>query len=118
MIRKYYHLDSDGEDTNLQLFALRQARIYWQSLQEDHAKLGMDTPALVERSVFVLASLGLSISQLLGQNNPNPTDRVPSPTALFKSIVDAHGLDTGMIPAIARLTTLRSRSPGSATTSV
>ena len=33
------------------------------------------------------------MSQLLGQNNPKPSARVPTPKSIFDSLVDRHGLD-------------------------
>jgi len=33
------------------------------------------------------------VSQLLGQNNPVPDERVPSPKHIFDSLVDRHALD-------------------------
>ena len=89
----YYHLDSNGEDTNLQLYSLKQAMRYWEDLERDIASYGDDASDVKERCVFVLASLGLSVSQLLGQNNPNPKDSVPYPLELVSSFVDEHGLD-------------------------
>jgi len=78
----YYHLDSTGEYTNLQLYSLRQAQRYWREIQQDYQKYGEDTENLKERCVFVIAALGLSISQLLGQNNPTLQKDVPSPRRL------------------------------------
>ena len=63
----YYHLDSTGEYTNVQLYSLRQAKRYWRKIQKDYQKYGEHTENLKERCVFVLATLGLSISQLLGR---------------------------------------------------
>ena len=89
----YYHLDSLGEDTNLQLYSLRQARKYWADVQTDYAKYSEGTQRLKERCVFILATLGLSISQLLGQNNPSESKDVPYPIQIFDDFVVAHNLD-------------------------
>ena len=89
----YYHLDTSGEHTNLQLYSLKQAMKYWNELQRDVAAYGEDALQVRERCVFVLANLGLSISQLLGQNNPNPSARVPYPIELVDAFVEEHGLD-------------------------
>ena len=48
---------------------------------------------LKERCVFVLATLGLSISQLLGQNDPAIRDKVRYAIQIFDDFVDAHGLN-------------------------
>lgn len=93
MASHYYHLDSSGEDTNLQLYSLKQAMIYWGELERDLAQYGDSVANVRERCVFVLANLGLSISQLLGQNNPRPTDSVPYPRDLVAAFIDAHELD-------------------------
>lgn len=38
--------------------------------------------------------MGLSVSQLLGQNNPTPGSRVPSPYRIFDYLVEEHQLDS------------------------
>jgi hypothetical protein len=93
----YYYLDSAGEDTNLQLFSFIQAKRYWKALERDYAEFGEDTPQMKERCVFVLATMGLSISQLLGQNNPNENKDVPYPIDIFKSFVKTYGLNEHLI---------------------
>ena len=92
----YYWLDTGGENTNLQLFSLKQAKKYWEEIQADYENYGEFIPELKERSVFVLASLGLSISQLLGQVNPNLSERVPSPGKIFNDFVDTNNIDPSL----------------------
>lgn len=89
----YYHLDSSGEETNLQLYSLRQAKKYWKELNTDYMEFGEDTVLLKERLVFILSSIGLSISQLLGQNDPILTDANRYPIQIFNAFVDEHELD-------------------------
>lgn len=93
MADKYYYLTSEGADTNLQLYSLRQALRLWRDLQNDYANYGEATEDLKERCVFALATLGLSISQLLGQNEPLPAGDVRVPKAIFLEFVDVHRLD-------------------------
>jgi hypothetical protein len=93
MTQYYYRLTTEGEDTNLQLYSFQQAKRYWSELRNDYAKFGENTDDLKERCVFVLATLGLSISQLLGQNNPAVKKDAPYPIDLFFEFVDVHGLD-------------------------
>ena len=93
MVSRYYHLDSSGEDTNLQLYSLKQAMSYWEQLESDLDQHGDAALNVRERCVFVLSNLGLSISQLLGQNNPAPSERVPYPRDLVAAFVDKHQLD-------------------------
>ena len=98
-MRRYFHLDTaavNGEDTNLQLYSLRKARRNWAKLVRDYAEYGDDTDYLRERCVFVLATLGLSISQLLGQNDPSVGADVRYPIQIFNAFVDAHGLDADL----------------------
>jgi len=92
----YYYLTSEGEDTNLQLYSFRQAKRHWRELCDEYERFGEDAENLTERCVFVLATLGLSISQLLGQNNPNVQKDVPYPIGVFSDFVDAHGLDPSL----------------------
>ena len=89
----YYYIDSNGEDTNLQLYSLKQAKIYWSALEYDLAQ-AEDVEHFHERCVFVICTMGLSVSQLLGQNNPTLGSRVPSPRKIFDDLVDMHGLDS------------------------
>ena len=91
-MHRYYFIDTSGEDTNLQLYSLKQAKLQWAALQHD-LKLGDDVEHFHERCVFLICTIGLSVSQLLGQNNPAPSKRVPSPKDIFDSFVDIHGLD-------------------------
>ena len=91
-MRHYYYIDSCGEDTNLQLYALKQAKLYWAALVHDLAQVE-DCEHFHERCVFIICTMGLSVSQLLGQNNPTPGKRVPSPGRIFEDLVDRHGLD-------------------------
>src|SRR5690606_23891972 len=59
-VAHYYHLDSSGEHTNLQLYSLKQAMRYWEELQDDLKEFGDETENIRERCVFILSSLGLS----------------------------------------------------------
>ena len=86
-MRRYYFIDSNGEDTNLQLYSLKQAKLYWQRLEEELRETS-EPEDLHERCVFVIATLGLSVSQLLGQNNPHPAKDVPSPWKAFQAIAE------------------------------
>ncbi|WP_431023944.1 hypothetical protein [Halomonas sp. H5] len=96
MIR-YYHLDSSGcEDTNLQLYSLKQAKLQWDELERKVSNVGL-VSNLHERCVFIIIILGVSISQLLGQNNPYPSNRVPTPKDIFKSLVQKHSLSDTLI---------------------
>ena len=90
-MRRYYLIDSNGEDTNLQLYSLKQAKLYWAALTNDLAQ-GRDVEHFHERCVFIICIIGLSVTQLLGQNNPVPGNRVPSPSKIFESLVDEHQL--------------------------
>lgn len=93
----YYYVTTDGPDTNLQLYSLRQAHRYWSRLTADVAE-GSYVEDFQERCVFVVCTIGLSISQLLGQNNPAPTARVPPPSEIFESLVQKHNLDAALLP--------------------
>jgi hypothetical protein len=91
----YYYLDTSGTDTNLQIYSLKKAKAEWRDLQAEIMESGLsNVPQLKEKCVFMLATLGLSISQLLGQNNPTVTARVPFPINIFIDFVDTHGLDS------------------------
>ena len=96
-MHSYYFIDSSGADTNLQLYSLKQAKLHWTALQSDLAG-GTGVEHFHERCVFVICTIGLSVSQLLGQNNPAPDERVPSPKRIFDSLVDRHALDPGLKP--------------------
>ncbi|SNR89085.1 hypothetical protein SAMN05192560_1610 [Methylobacillus rhizosphaerae] len=91
-MHRYYFIDSSGEDTNLQLYSLKQAKIHWADLQRDLSDADQ-VEHFHERCIFIICTIGLSVSQLLGQNNPSPDERVPSPRKIFASLVDRHALD-------------------------
>lgn len=68
----YYRMDTEGDHTNLQLYSLRQAAHSWNDLVDEIGHVGEhDVSNLKERLVFILSCLGLSLSQLVGQNWPN-----------------------------------------------
>ncbi|ESY83191.1 hypothetical protein X740_03020 [Mesorhizobium sp. LNHC221B00] len=91
-MRPYYSINTDGtSSTNLQLYALLQARRYWDELAVNYLQDREATTDLIERCVFIVATLGLSVSQLLGQNDPAPpVGRVASPRAIWKRFVVQH----------------------------
>lgn len=93
----YYHLDSNGDaETNLQLYSLKQAKKYWAALECDVSEGGY-IHDLHERCVFVVCTIGLSVSQLLGQNAPEPHgSTVPNPSRIFSLLVDQHGMDQSL----------------------
>jgi hypothetical protein len=99
---KYYCATSYGDETNLQLYSLRVAKQQWDLLKLAYAEHGESTRDLKERCVLVLAVMGLSVSQLLGQNEPTPGTRVDFPIDIFNRFVDAHGLDQDLKARFAR----------------
>jgi hypothetical protein len=93
----YCRLESppDAVSTNLQLFSLNQAAKYWDDLIVLDANAGIqNVEDGSERIAFTLTCLGLSLSQLLGQNSPSPeTDKIKSPAQLLgvllrKALID------------------------------
>jgi len=94
-VHRYYFIDTSGEDTNLQLYSLKQAKLHWAALQRDLAQ-GDEVEHFHERCVFTICTIGLSVSQLLGQNNPAPGNRVPSPFKIFESLVEEYQLDPAL----------------------
>jgi hypothetical protein len=81
--------------TNLQLESLREAAKRWNELVHEFTTrepAGVDN--LTARIAFVLNCLGLSLSQLLGQNSPSPDkDRINEPAALLNSILVRGNVD-------------------------
>ena len=94
-LHRFYFIDSSGEDTNLQLYSLKQAKLYWAAIQRDLLD-GDEVAYFRERCVFIICTIGLSVSQLLGQNNPSPRNVVPSPEQIFNRLVDIHNLDPAL----------------------
>ncbi|AKH69279.1 hypothetical protein IMCC21906_01602 [Spongiibacter sp. IMCC21906] len=92
MTHRYYYIDSSGPDTNLQLYSLQQAKLYWSALEKDLAE-NDQVEHFHERCVFIICTMGLSVSQLLGQNIMEPSERVPSPSMIFKSLINKHKLE-------------------------
>jgi len=87
----YCHLDSSEnlENTNLQLYSLQQAANGWNELVDVVANRGIDSvDHFRERLAFILSSLGLSLSQLLGQNCPSPEkDKMDQPGDLLGNLL-------------------------------
>ncbi|MCK9377953.1 MAG: hypothetical protein M0P73_17665 [Syntrophobacterales bacterium] len=86
----YLHLDSNYRpEHNLQLYSLQKAANDWNErvdLIVDHGINHVDHPR--ERLVFILSSLGLSLSQLLGQNCPSPgKEKMDKPGVLLGKIL-------------------------------
>lgn len=87
----YAHLDSNEsiECTNLQIYSLQKAADDWNKLVdliEDHGIDPFDRPK--EKLVFILSCLGLSLSQLLGQNCPSPEkEKMDNPGVLLGKIL-------------------------------
>lgn len=81
---KYYcYLESYGAYTNLQLYSLKKAYEEWDALSESYRQCGDNTQNLKEKLVFVLSCLGLSLSQLLGQNAVIMKQKLDRPDALL-----------------------------------
>jgi hypothetical protein len=79
----------DSVNTNLQLFSLKQAAKYWNEcidLAGDGEIHNVEQGT--ERIVFILSCLGLSLSQLLGQNCPSPEKvKIDQPDKLLAALL-------------------------------
>jgi hypothetical protein len=92
--KKYYcFLDSNGADTNLQLYSLKKAYEEWISLTEDYKYAGERLGYLKERLVFVISCIGLSLSQLLGQNAVIIKQKLDIPDALLAAFLNESKYD-------------------------
>lgn len=93
----FCHLDSSGnlEHTNLQLYSLKKAAEAWNELLDAVKNVGLkDVDHLSERLAFILSCLGLSLSQLLGQNCPSPEkDKIDQPGELLSRILKKPSVD-------------------------
>jgi len=96
-MRYYCRRASAGSplSTNLQLYSLRKAAEGWNDLVQASAAPGLDgVKDLKERQAFILVCLGLSLSQLLGQNSPSPDkDRMDQPGSLLSNILARSQVD-------------------------
>lgn len=86
----YYVRESWGIGTNLQLHSLRKAWRCWLDLRSK--KYSLSESRIRERCVIIVDLLGLSLSQLLGQNVAIPSKRVPPPQELLPSFLNQTGL--------------------------
>lgn len=78
----YYYRQSWGIGTNLQLHSLRQA---WKLLCDVKSKSkSLRDGRIRERCVVIVDLIGLSLSQLLGQNYASESSSVPSPRHLIE----------------------------------
>ena len=91
----YCYQDSAlGYATNLQLYSLRQAYRNWKYLHEN--KEHLSNGKIREICAFITATLGISLSQLLGQNLPGPhtIKGLPTPKKLFAKVMQSYVKDT------------------------
>ncbi len=96
-MRYYCRRDSVGSplSTNLQLHSLKKAQKDWNDLVRLRATLGLNgVRDLAERLAFIVSCLGLSLSQLLGQNSPSPDkDKMDQPGDLLNNILASSPVD-------------------------
>jgi hypothetical protein len=91
---KYFcYLDSGGPYTNLQLFSLKKAYDEWLSLSTDYKQYGEDIEHFKERLVFILSCIGLSLSQLLGQNAVLIKKKIDNPDVLLAAFLNESNYD-------------------------
>ena len=95
---KYYcRIDSSGniEDTNLQLYSLIKASEEWNKLTSIFKMSGIENIVkLTERLSFVVVCFGLSLAQLLGQNNPSSNnDEIVQPDKLLSNLLNSSTTD-------------------------
>ncbi|MEK6878245.1 MAG: hypothetical protein AABY22_01485 [Nanoarchaeota archaeon] len=87
-MKYFFYLDTGGEScSNLQLYSLTQAIKYFNEVTIKYNKTGKDSPALIESYVFIISCLGLSISQLLGQNYSKKEKNIPKLGPIFSDIL-------------------------------
>jgi hypothetical protein len=86
---KYFcYLDSGGPYTNLQLYSVKKAYDEWISLSSDYEHCKENLEHLKERLVFIVSCLGLSLSQLLGQNAVKIKKKLDRPDALLATFLN------------------------------
>ncbi len=90
----FCYIDSTGADiehTNLQLYSLKQAAKSWNELIiEIDGTDETEIEDITERLVFIVNCLGLSLSQLLGQNWPSENQKkMDDPGDLLSNILNA-----------------------------
>lgn len=93
----YCRIDSafNLENTNLQLYSLQKAADEWNDLVNLINKNEInDVNFFKERLAFITSCLGLSLSQLIGQNNPFPDkEELDQPGKLFSNLLNRSDLD-------------------------
>ena len=91
---KYYcHLDSCGVHTNLQLYSLKKAYEEWNTIAEGYQECGDNTENLKEKLVFVVSCIGMSLSQLLGQNAITVKPKLDRPNSLLAAFLNGSDYD-------------------------
>jgi len=72
--------------TNLQLYFLQRAAECWNKLDQEITERGIDgVKDLKEKQGSIIVSLGLTLSQLLGQNSPSPDKIKMDPPGILLS---------------------------------
>jgi hypothetical protein len=87
----FCHLDTNGRDSNLQLYALEQSTKQWEDLTREIDHDGLSSSRIRERCAFIVACLAMSLVQLLGQNySSHGTETFP---ALMRRFLGQAGID-------------------------
>lgn len=93
----YCHIDSslNIENTNLQLYSLQKASTEWNELINEVKENGLkQVVSIKEKLTFIINCLGLSISQLIGQNSPPASNkRMDSPRNMFLTLISEMNSD-------------------------
>jgi hypothetical protein len=93
MRKIYAHCESEGLVTNLQLHSLRRAACDLKELARLRMEYDDDrVPEQKERLVFILSCLGLSLSQLLGQQWSEERGKVPAMSKLLDEVLSRSSL--------------------------
>lgn len=96
--KPYYHLESTGVETNLQLYSLQLA---WHLLKDLNPERDNLTESRIkERCVVIVDLLGLSLSQLFGQNYHGGKEKIPSLKDLFSDFIKKADDNVSVPPAL------------------
>jgi hypothetical protein len=95
IVAYFCHLDTGSriEATNLQLYSLQMAAESWNDLAQSRGWYEHNG-GMTERLCFIVNCLGLSLSQLLGQNTPQADkEEVAPPNVLLDGLLKRAGVE-------------------------
>ena len=100
-MHRYYFIDSSGEDTNLQLYSLKQAKLQWASLEQDLVESADQVEHFHDRCVWAAAGsvdTDLSFLSFLELYRTDVAQRRMAPGRVVEPLDVIEDVSTSLLP--------------------